>query len=170
MLPNFHNKFLELLHQLLVTIVASLTNQPVHIVDETGSYAARIGSDGRMFTSSAVTAPTGTTAVSVSAIGDVNTTADTYYTITSGKTLTIQRLEGGAEEGGRGCKVEIFEDPNGDASVLTLISIFYCQYNSFCIDLLRSFVGNGTRRILLRRTAFGTGLREIFGRWIGYEE
>jgi hypothetical protein len=118
------------------------------------------------------TPPVGTTPVSVIEQGAVESIigVDDEYTITNSKTLTIQRISGGAETSNSGSIIEVFEDPNGDKSVLNLIDDVYVSGGSDQKDLNVSFVGDGTRRIIMRRRNFGGGKYEVTGRWEGYEE
>ena len=139
-------------------------------VDLAGQFGnAKVTSDGRLLISQELTAPANTTVVVQVAQSSIAGDADTLYTITSGKTLTIQRLQAGSQTGTNGSKVSIFEDPNGNLSVLNLISVIYVDGASTPFDLSSSYVGNGTRRILMRRSALGGGSREVFGRWEGFE-
>ena len=95
---------------------------------------------------------------------------DDEYTITNTKTLTIQRLSGGSETSNSGSVIELFEDPNGDKTVLNLIEKVYVSGSSDQKDLSAQYVGDGTRRIVLRRRNFGGGTYEMTGAWSGYEE
>lgn len=116
-------------------------------------------------------APANTTPVNISAFGQVASTSgvDTYYTITNAKTLTIQTFLAGAEETTGGSIVSLFYDPNGNLSVLTRISSLFVNGVSDNAPVAQNFVGNGTRRIVLRRRGYTTSSREMFGQWIGYE-
>jgi len=130
----------------------------------------RVTLDRRLLVSQeAPGAPPGTTQIVQTAFSSINNTADTLFTITNSKTLTIQRLSAGAEVTTEGSIIELFEDPNGDLSVLNVIIVIFASGNSDQNDLSIDFVGDGTRRILLRRRPFGGGFREIFGRWVGFE-
>lgn len=117
-------------------------------------------------------APVAATPVNVSVFGDVASTAgvDTYYTITSGKNLTIQTILAGAEYDSAGSVVELFYDPNGNLSVLTRLSTEFVNAASTNAPVQQMFIGDGTRRIVLRRRGFTATAREIFAQWIGYEE
>lgn len=117
-------------------------------------------------------APVDATPINISAFGDVNSTAgvDTYYTITNGKTLTIQYLLAGAEYDSAGSVVELFYDPNANLTGMTRISTEFVNAASDSSPVQQLFIGNGTRRIVLRRRGFTATAREIFGQWFGYEE
>jgi hypothetical protein len=115
--------------------------------------------------------PAASTPVDINIFGDVNSTSgvDTPYIITSGKTLTVQQLSGGAEAHTSGSIVELFEDPNGDLSVLNRIETVFVNGDSQSVIVERSFVGDGTRRIILRRRRYAMNFKEIWGRWKGFE-
>jgi hypothetical protein len=133
----------------------------------------KANSAGRLLVSDEVSAPAQATEVIQSAESDINSVpgVDTIYTITNGKELTIQRLQGGAEgDATGGSKISLLEDPNGNLSVLNLIGSIYVNGASAQQDLSATFTGNGTRRIIMRRSIFGGGFREVFGRWNGFEE
>lgn len=117
-------------------------------------------------------APAGTTPVIISAFGDIDSTSgvDAYYTITNGKTLVIQYFLAGAEYDSAGSVVELFYDPNGDLSSLTRISTIFVNAASDSAPVNQEFIGNGTRRIVMRKRGYTATAREIFGQWQGYEE
>jgi len=151
---------------------ASISNGwPVKLTDGLDNLA--INSDGSINTAIInPPAPVDATPVNISAFGDVASTAgvDTYYTITNAKTLTIQTLLAGAEYEVSGSIVELFYDPNGDLTVLTRISTIFVNATSDTAPVQQIFIGNGTRRIVLRRRGFGASAREMFAQWFGYEE
>jgi hypothetical protein len=130
----------------------------------------RVNTGGRLLVSQEPpTPPAATTAVSVSAKSVMSGTVDTLYTITNGTILTIQRMSAGAQSSNSGHVIELYEDPNGDLSVLNVIDDIYVNGSSNQKDLLGDFTGDGTRRILLRRRAFGGGNNDVTGIWQGYE-
>ena len=140
--------------------------------DGTGTFMnAKVDGIGRLLVSDVATTPLATTEVVQTAQTSTNGSVDTIYTITNGSTLTIQLFQAGAEANSiGGSKVELFEDPEGDLSPLTLISAVYINGSSFQNNITSAFTGDGTRRIVMRRTALAGSAREIFGRWKGYEE
>ena len=69
-----------------------------------------------------------------------------------------------------GGHVELYEDPNGDKSVMNLIDAIFVNGSSAQKDLNITYTGDGTRRIILRRRNFGGGSYEVVCRWAGYEE
>lgn len=138
-------------------------------------------SDGvpRIDITNALTAPISVIAVPTSVPADgtkvgtvkydnVNGATDEVYTIPNNKTLIIQNLIGGAEVTGQGSVVELWYDPNGNKNGMIIIDAVHTSGESMQHGLCVSFVGNGTRRIVMRRRRLGGGSCEIFGRWEGY--
>ena len=126
-----------------------------------------------MITSSDVATPADTTEVIITGRSSTNSTTgiDAYHTITNGKFLNFQLFEACAESNSiGGSVVEIYDDPNGDLSVLTLISVMYVNGASYQYTLSDVLEGDGTRRIVLRRKVFSGSSREIFGRIKGFEQ
>lgn len=112
----------------------------------------------------------GETAVGESLRGNLSGTNDDEYTIPSGDTLQIRSLFGGVEDNGAGCVFSLFDDPNGDKSVLTLISAGAeiiingdTQQNNITIDIL----GDGTRRIVMRAEQLTGGSYRTTVSWSG---
>ena len=67
----------------------------------------------------------------------------------------MKRELSGAPEG-KGSKVELFYDPNGNGTGMTLIRVAYVNGDSFSLDLNRELgPGNGTRAVRLRLTNLG---------------
>jgi hypothetical protein len=131
----------------------------------------RVNTAGRLLVSQEPpTPPAATTPVVITAKSTMSGTVDTLYAITNGQTLTIQRMSSGAQSSNSGHIIELFDDPNGDLSVLNIIDDIYVNGSSDQKDLLGDFVGDGTRRILLRRRAFGGGNNDVTGIWQGYEQ
>src|SRR4051812_26193075 len=84
------------------------------------------------------TPPPATTPVDVGGIEVVgNTPVDTVRVITNGKTLVIQNFNGGAAPEGSGSKVELFYDPNGSGTGMTLLRVAYVSGSSFSLDMSR---------------------------------
>lgn len=116
-------------------------------------------------------APPGTSPITTTADGSVSGFVDTFYTITNAKTLTIQKFGAGAAGVvGGGAKAELFYDPNANLTGMTLIAKGFMNGSNFQFDESFLAVGNGTRRIVLRRTNVGGGSLEIFARWSGFEQ
>lgn len=119
--------------------------------------------------------PVGTTSVKRPGNGLItlgsNETVDDFYTITNGKTLTLLRMKVNCQPtGNTHARVELFEDPNGDESVLNSIETMFGFGNNDFQDFNQTFVGDGTRRIILRATHVGGGSIEIDRQWEGFEE
>lgn len=115
------------------------------------------------------TSPPGTTPVVRTASGSVTTFLDDIYTITSGNNLIIQNLKSGCEASVAGSKVTLYEDPNGDLSVLNFIWGQYLSGTNSQSDLSKELSGDGTRRIVMRRQRLDGGAKEILAEWNGYE-
>lgn len=130
---------------------------------------AEVDSSGRLLVSNVSVTPPASTSVIQTEFDGVSGTDDNLYTITNGTTLTIQQFFGGAESSTAGTVIELYEDPNGDLTVLNEIAIIFAAGVSNFTDLSESFTGDGTRRILLRRRRLDGGSREVFGRWVGFE-
>ena len=139
-----------------------------HLVEIDG---ASFTPDGRLKVAQEPPAtPPATTPVEVGGIATVSNTSDTTYTVTTGKTLVIQNFNGGGAPEGKGSKVELFDDPQGNGTGMTLIRVAYVNGNSFSLDLNRSVgPGDGTRRVRLLRTNLGGTSCEIAGFFAGYE-
>ena len=133
-----------------------------------GTYTVGVTSGGRLKVSQDVTAPEATTPVQVTDTGNVTTTADNVYVIPNTENLTIQRLNGGGEEDISGNVIELFYDPAGTGTGMTLIDSIFCSGNSDQHDLDVTYTGDGTAAIRMRRRRLGGGAKEIFGRWDGY--
>ncbi len=115
--------------------------------------------------------PPATTPVDIGGVATVGgTPADTVRVITTAKTLVIQNFNGGAAPEGKGSKVELFDDPNGNGTGMTLLRVAYANGESFSLDLSRELgPGNGIRAVRLRRTNLGGASREIAAFLAGYE-
>lgn len=109
-----------------------------------------------------------------------NTTVDTYYTITNGKTLIIQKFLAAAQSGINGNEIELYYDPLGQTpippnkganwSLLSLVIIPDSggNYNEELVQV--ALVGDGIHRVVIRRTRLGGGNARILGRIIGHEQ
>lgn len=132
----------------------------------------RVTASGRIkVDSSPPDAPLDTTPVIVTEFDNVAGTDDNVYIIPSGETLIIQRFSAGAEvDTTAGNAIELWEDPNGDGSVLNIIDVIFASGTSDQHDLRSEFIGDGTFSIRMRRKRYSGGSKEIFGRWEGYLE
>lgn len=140
--------------------------------DQNGLFrqARILESGGILVENASLSTPPDTARVEQVAYSSVATSADLFYPITNGKTLVMQRLSAGAEASTAGTVVELWEDPNGDGSVLNIIEALFASGDASQVSMGAEFVGNGTRRILLRRLRLDGGAKRIFGRWEGYEK
>ncbi len=115
------------------------------------------------------TTPTGSTNVKRIITGTQSgMPTDDIFTIPLGSTVTLQRISGGSESGQGGGKVELFHDPTGTGSPLTLIETVYSNGSSVSFTLRDEFVGDGSAAIRMRRTNLGGGNLDMFSRWEGY--
>ncbi len=131
----------------------------------------RVNTSGRLLVSQEPpTPPAATTPVRVVEKGTMSGTQDNFYTITSGKVLTIQRLSAGAETSNSGHIIELYEDPTGTGTPLNPLEDIYVNGSSNQKDLIGDLTGDGIRRVLLRRKSFGGGSNEVTGIWQGYEQ
>lgn len=138
------------------------------------AHLAKISSDGRLLVDTvSVVIPEGATAIQETDFQSVGTTDyNKYYVIPSGTQLVIQILEGCGEFASLGNRVDLYYQPNGNATgeyrITVAIQVNGASYiktvNWVCPDL-----GNGTRRIALRfHRNDGTPKRYIGGEWKGY--
>lgn len=155
---------------------ASGATQNVVITDPTtSSQQAAVDTSGRLLVSTQAPVPTSSTPISYSVVGNVNgnSTSNTYFALSTTLGTTIQKFAAGGEgvKKGGGHKVELYEDPNGNASILNLIAILYIPDSggSASQDLNVEYAANGTRRILIRRTRMAGSSGEIYGAFSGFE-
>ncbi|GEM_PF-3784936 len=135
------------------------------------SLKASVDSSGRLLVATPpATPPASTTPVIITAFGTVSGNTDSAYTITNGKKLVIGRLLAGSEEATKACKVTLYDNPSGDGVTLNLIATLYVNGSSDKFDLSEKITGNGTHKIILRRSNLGGGSKEVFARFEGYEE
>ncbi|RLI54447.1 MAG: hypothetical protein DRP09_13060 [Candidatus Thorarchaeota archaeon] len=140
----------------------------VRLQDPDGN-TAEITADGRLKVSQEPpSAPPDTTSVSRVQYSSVTGTSDDVYTIPSGEELRIQRFAAGAEHSRDGSVVELWYDPNGNGTGMTIIDVLFVSGSSNQHDLNAVFTGNGTRAIRMRRRRLDGGARRIFARWEGY--
>ena len=112
--------------------------------------------------------PEGTTPVTRTAYNSVSGSSDDIYSIPNGETLTIQRLSAGAESINSGNVIELWDDPNGNLTGMSIIDVIFADGASDQHDINQDFVGDGTRRIVMRRLRLSGGNASIFGKWSGY--
>lgn len=112
--------------------------------------------------------PSGGTKVSQVVYNSISSDSDSTYVIPNGVTLVIQILTGGGDFKGQGSTIELWYDPNGTGSGMTIIDVIHVNGTSDQHSIYASYTGNGTKKIRLRRQANGGGSREVFARWEGY--
>lgn len=127
------------------------------------------------------TPPENTTPVVTVADGlmNANTTVDSFYTITNGTDLVIQRFNAGAVQTTGGNVVELYYDPNGSTptppalgSGWVLISVAFIPDSggNYTEDLSPVvYEGDGTARIVLRRTHLSGNNLRVFSKFSGFE-
>ena len=112
--------------------------------------------------------PGGGTKVSQAKYDSVSSDNDDTYVIPNGETLVIQSFSGGCEFKSQGSAIELWYDPNGNGSGMTIIDVIHVNGSSEQHSIYAQYEGNGTRKIRIRRRPYGGGSREVFGRWEGY--
>jgi len=134
-----------------------------------GTNTAEVTPAGRLQVDTALPAPPAeATAVSVTEYGNVATEKDYDYLIPNGETLIIQRFSAGAEPAG-GSNIELWYDPDGTKLNMEIIDVIFSDGQSDQHDLNAEYIGDETKRIIMRRTGIGSSnARLIFGRWEGY--
>jgi len=142
-----------------------------------GTTDAEVTGDGRLKVDvTTPSAPSGTTPVNRGTLSEIasGSTVDDLYTITNGDTLTILSFTGSSASNSASSKGAIeftlYEDPNGDLSVLNLIKAAHLEDGNFQFLLNRDFVGDGTRRILLRVEELAGQTLRVSRFWDGFEQ
>lgn len=116
------------------------------------------------------TTPEGKTRVEVIEYSNINTQTDVTFLIPATETLVLQYFSASGEaETDGGNVIELWDDPNGDGSVLNIISVIHCNGSGDERNLpLPEFLGDGVRRIRMRRDRLGGGFGWVFGEFVGY--
>lgn len=112
--------------------------------------------------------PGGGTKVDRTVYNSISADSDDVYTIPNGKTLVIQALFNSSEFKSQGSAAELWYDPNGNGVGMTVIDVLHTNGSSEQHSLYKSYVGDGTKKIRMRRRAYAGGTREVFARWEGY--
>ena len=151
-----------------------------------GSYIPiKVLDDGQLpIVASVPGSPIGSTPIKFIADGVVNNneTNNQYYTVTNGKTLTLQRFVA-AGGGGitNGWEMTLYLDPSGVGNATDpvqpswqLVSLAFIPDvgGNFFEDITpTTIVGDGTKRVVLRRVRLsGGGSKRGFAKFTGYEE
>ena len=166
-----------------LTQVPSPTSiQWINLTDLSGSTFAITGKDDNGFIREVAVSPTrrmlvsqeppvpppDTTSVNITEYGNVAVSDDYDYLIPNGEILNIQRFSAGAEPAG-GSNVELWYDPDGTKLNMEIIDVIFSDGQSDQHDLNANYLGDGTKRIIMRRTGLGSAnARIVFGRWEGY--
>ncbi len=130
-----------------------------------GTNMVKVDSSNRLWVSSPPPeAPPETTSVIIVIKGNV--AGGSYHTeswiIPTGKTVTIQRLSGGAQlDDKNGCVIELWCDTE-------LCDAIYVSGSSEQHDFNLSYIGDGIKTIILKRRNLSGTVKEIFGKWEGY--
>lgn len=143
---------------------------------------ALVDASGRLQVSApSPTAPPASTSITQTIDGIVgnNDSINSFYTITSGDTLTIQRLLATGHAANNGWDMEIYSDPLGVGAagsavqgswvLLGYINIPATGGSDFS-DLNAELLGDGTARVVLRRHRLGGGgSKRGFIQFVGFE-
>lgn len=145
---------------------------PFKITNESGGAVAAVTEAGRLAVTTASPVPAGATGVRETYQGGVNGSTDNTFTIPSGETLTLTRFVCGGEAYAKnnrsvGTRVELFWDPNGNGSGMTLLAFGYNNGGTYQQSLFEQFTGDGTAAIRVRRESFESTV-QITGSWEGY--
>lgn len=145
---------------------------PLKITNESGGAVAEVTEEGRLAVTTASRVPAGATGVRETYQGGVNGSTDNTFTIPSGETLTLTRFVCGGEAYAKnnrsvGTRVELFWDPNGNGSGMTLLAFGYNNGGTYQRTLFEQFTGDGTAAIRVRRESFESTV-QITGSWEGY--
>ena len=145
-------------------------SQNVVITDPVNSgHQALVDASGNLkVTTPPPTPPPNTTQVGHTAFSNVNNDQNDYYTIPNGQTLTINRFESGSETTNSGSVCFLYYDEAGNGNNMEIISVQFHNGSNASSDLGVYIEGDGTKRILMRRTPYGGGSRYIFAQWRGY--
>lgn len=157
--------------QIWVDLPSSEFPNGVLLYDVNG-VSALMDSTGRILTSSeSPPAGPGETTKSASIRGELSAIVDDEYTIKSGKTLQIRKFVGGVENNGAGCAFTLFDDPNGDKSVLKVIpgGEIIIDGDTQQNDIVKELVGDGTRRLVMRIEQLTGGTYRTTASWTGVE-
>ncbi len=140
--------------------------QDVNVVGPSG-YIANVTEDNRLAVVQKPPAPPPlSTPVIITDSDSVSGTKDHEYVITSGKTLHLSRFMGGSESGNSGSKLSLLYD---DGQSKEILAIGFANGSNFMYDLSQDILGDGTKKIIIRRENLDYGQKEIFTRFEGYE-
>lgn len=134
-----------------------------------GEHFADIDTSGRLrVVVEPPTVPPNTAAAGVTAYNTMSGSQDDTFVIPNGETLFLQTFSAGGEEVTDGNSIELWHDPNGNGSGMTIIDVIFANGVSAQHILNDNFLGDGIAAIRLRRNRLSGGSGLIFGRWEGY--
>lgn len=148
----------------------------VKLQDGSGNtYLATVTNAGQLRVTTEGAPPPGFDQVNRSLIGDLagTTTEDDIYTIPNGKVLVVTRCSGTAHassSGDKATKLELYYDPNGNGTGMTLLRAAVMSNNAPEFSLAFEALGDGTRAIRLRRESMDSQTRYAPVFWDGIVE
>jgi len=112
-------------------------------------------------------APEGTTSIIRTLVGNFNTSDETVYTVTSGIALNVQRVQGGCESTNSSFRAELVVRTTTQGDQLLVAG--YANGTNFEFNLDREVIGDGDKRVVLKRVHGGGGTFHAFASWKGFE-
>lgn len=100
-------------------------------------------------------------------------TVDHPLVIPNSTTMHVVGFEASSESGSFGqrpSKVELLYDYTGSGSPVQIIAVAYCANSASSYRVNYPFRGNGTARLILRRSRLNAGDYEIYGCYYGWLE
>ena len=95
--------------------------------------------------------------------------SDNEYVIPNGETLKLQRFTCSAEgDINKYSKSLLYYAPSGSIDGTEEVLALSYLGDTFTTNLSEEFVGNGTKKIIMRRERMDAGEREMYARWVGY--
>lgn len=144
----------------------------VGIIDSLGVNKVKVNADGTLAVSTATVAPPNTISIEALIEGSVagSTLVDTPYIIPNNTTLYLQSFKFGcyssASNESRGY---LYQSETAAIGVLSkLISIFYTVWGTLIDPLTNVIVGDGNRRLIMRRQRVDATARNMFAMITGY--
>lgn len=145
----------------------------VNIVDKSdNSKVVKVDDSGNLYTIIVPPeTPAGKTQVTRISLGLVggSTYLDDEYIIPSGETLVLQRFICSAEgDINKYSKALLYYAPSGSIDGTEEVLALSYLGDTFVTSLNEEYLGNGTKKIIMRRERMDAGEREMFARWVGY--
>ena len=164
---------------------AAGTQQEVIIVDpDTPTQKGKVDASGRQLVSTQPPPPPVGSDPIIEIVDDTfnnNESQNYFYTVTSGKTIELQRVKVAGIPIQDGWTIEIYKDPDGDGGSGSpvqgsweLVTLFVIpEVGGNATEDLKpdTLVGDGTARIVTRISRLGGGGngKRGFARWVGFE-